>query len=211
MDAGLGLVIAFAVVVAATIVFCGLAVRAASRRAVLPFVVVVGAWLVALPVLAGCGVFDQLPMLVAGAPVLAVIVLAQLVPVTRRFCDRLPLPMLTYLQVVRAGVELCLFGLAMNHLLPIGLTFAGTNFDIVIGFTAPVFGNLAFPGGRPARGPLLIWNLIGLALLARIVGQAVVAQPHAMLEWPWIWLAGFVVPVVAGAHVITLRRLIPNR
>ncbi|HEY6037325.1 MAG TPA: hypothetical protein VIV58_23755 [Kofleriaceae bacterium] len=207
MAAGLALVIVFLLVVAATLGFATYAVRAASPRAVTPFVVAMCAWLVAVAVLASRGTFEQLPLPAAGAPLLVAIVIAQLVPASRRFCDRLPLPVLTYLHVVRAGVELCLFGLAMGHLLSSELTFAGSNFDIVIGFTAPVFGNLAFPAGRPARGPLAIWNLVALGFLVHIVARVAIAQPHVILTWPWVWLPGFVVPVVAGAHLITLRRL----
>ncbi|HET9989771.1 MAG TPA: hypothetical protein VFQ65_14665 [Kofleriaceae bacterium] len=210
-DAGLGLVIGFVLVVVATLAFVGSAVRSASPRAVVPIVLAACAWLGVLAVLALRGVFDHLPPPAAGAPLLVVIVVAQLVPAGRRFCDRLPLVTLTYLHLVRAGVEFCLFGLAMDHLLPTEMTFAGSNFDIAVGFTAPVFGNLGFPGGAPARGPLVIWNLIALGLLAHVVGQAALAHPHVILEWPWIWLPGFVVPIVAGAHLITLRRLISKR
>jgi hypothetical protein len=211
MDAGLGLVIAFALVVGATLAFAASAVRAASPRAFTPFIVATVVWLGVLAVLASRGMFDDLPPPVAGVPVFAVIVVAQIVPSGRRFCDRLPLVTLTYLHLVRAGVEFCLFGLAMDHMLPVELTFAGGNFDIAVGFTAPLFGNLGFPGGRPARGPLIIWNLVALGFLVHIVGQVVGVHPHVIFEWPWIWLPGFVVPIVAGAHVITLRRLIaPN-
>ena len=211
MDAGLGLVIGFALVVAATLAFVASAVRAASPRAVVPVVVAACVWLGALTVLAWRGTFDHLPPPAAGVPLLALIVVAQLVPATRRFCDRLPLATLTYLHLVRAGVEFCLFGLAMDHLVPSEMTFAGRNFDIAIAFTAPLFGNLGFPDGRPARGPLIIWNLIALGMLGHVVGQAMLAQPHALATWPWVWLPGFIVPIVAGAHVISLRRLISNR
>ena len=207
MAAGLPLVIGFLLVVVATLGFAVYAVRAASPRAVVPFVVVICAWLAVLAVLASRGVFERLPVPAAGAPLLVAIVVAQLVPATRRFCDRLPLPALTYLHVVRAGVEFCLFGLAMAHLLSSELTFSGSNFDIVIGFTAPLFGNLAFPAGRPARGPLAIWNLIALGFLVHIVVRVASAQPPVIFTWPWVWLPGFIVPVVAGAHLITLRRL----
>ncbi|MEP6866520.1 MAG: hypothetical protein ABJE66_38240 [Deltaproteobacteria bacterium] len=211
MDAGIPLVVGFVLVVVATLGFAASAVRAASPRARAPFLVVACAWLGVLALLAWRGVFDQLPPPAAGVPLLTLIILAQIVPGARRFCDRLPIPTLTYLHVVRSGVEFCLFGLAMAHLLSSDLTFAGSNYDIVVGFTAPMFGNLAFPGGRPARGPLIIWNLVALGFLVHVVAQVASAQPHVILTWPWIWLPGFVVPIVAGAHLITLRRLIAQK
>jgi len=207
MDAGLALVIGFLLVVAATLGFLVHAVRKVSPRAVMPFLAFVAVWLAVLAVLASRGVFEELPVPAAGAPLLLLIVIAQVVPASRRFCDQLPLPTLTYLHVIRSGVEFCLFGLAMSHLISSALTFSGSNFDIVIGFTAPLFGNLAFPGGRPARGPLAIWNLVALGFLVHIVAQVAIAQPHVIFTWPWIWLPGFIVPMIAGAHLITLRRL----
>lgn len=209
-DASLGLVIGFVLVVLATLAFVIVAVRVANRRAVIPVAAAACAWLAVTAILAARGAYDHAPVpgpLAAGGPVLAATLIALIVPASRRVLAELPLQTLTYLHVVRAGVEFVLFGLAIDHQLPLELTFAGRNFDIAVGFTAPVIATLAFGGGRPARGPLIVWNLISLGLLVHIVGAAVASHSHVVLEWPFIWLPGFIVPVVASAHLVTLWRL----
>lgn len=209
-DASFGLVIGFVLVVAATLGFVIVAVRAANRRAVVPVCAALIAWLAVTAIMAARGAYDRAPVpgpLAAGGPLLVATVILMIVPASRRVLDQLPLKTLTWLHVVRAGVEFVLFGLAVDHLVPLDLTFAGHNFDIAVGFTAPIFGALAFAGGRPAKGPLIIWNVISLGLLVHIVGAAVSSQTHVVLEWPFVWLPGFVVPIVASAHVVTLWRL----
>lgn len=210
-DASLGLVIGFVLVVLATLAFVIAAVRVANRRAVVPIVAALVAWLAVTAVMASRAAYDHAPVpgpLAAGGPILAATVIALLVPAGRRFFAGLPLPTLTYLHTVRAGVEFVLFGLAVDHLLPLDLTFAGRNFDIAVGFTAPVLAALAFAGGQPAKRALVIWNVIALGLLVHIVGAAISSHTHVVLEWPFIWLPGFIVPIVASAHVVTLWRLL---
>ncbi len=219
-NAGIGTVVGFIVVVLATF---GFAYKAIGKPILLAIV-----WLALLSALALQGFFTdttaQPPhLLIAAAGPLLAIVLTFATPAGRRFIDRLDLQMLTYLSVVRAGVELVLFGLAMDHLVPKDMTFIGTNFDILSGFSAPVMGALAFAGGKPARGPLLIWNAITFGLLIHVVVVAMLSAPTpfqqlnfdrpnvAILEWPFIWLPGFVVPMVLFAHLVAFRRLLKRR
>ncbi|HEY0250826.1 MAG TPA: hypothetical protein VGC41_04835 [Kofleriaceae bacterium] len=220
-DAGYGLVVGFVLVVAATLWFAQRAVAQASSRARGPFLIGACAWLAILAALALRGFFQDPhgPRLAVaiGPPVVATILM---LIVAKRFVAALPLKTLTYLHLVRAGVEFCLFGLAMDKLIPDEMSFAGRNFDIIIGFTAPLFGNLAFLGPVPAKKPLIIWNLIALAMLMHIVVVAVLSAPGplqhwnfdrpnlAILTWPFVWLPGFVVPVVLASHLVSLRRLI---
>ncbi|MEO8841179.1 MAG: hypothetical protein ABI591_03325 [Kofleriaceae bacterium] len=223
--AGLGLVIGFALVVAATLWFATRAVGAASPRAKLPFLLGALAWLAILGVLADRGFFLETtaspPHLIVavGPPLLAILVMFV---AGRRFVERLPLQTLTYLHLVRAGVGFVLFGLAMSKLVPIDMTFAGHNFDIAIGFTAPVLGNLAFLEPTPARKPLLVWNVIALGFLVYVVVVAVLSAPLpfqqfnfdrpniAILQFPFVWLPGFVVPIVLASHLVAFRRLLPR-
>ncbi|MFT3695542.1 MAG: hypothetical protein QM831_20570 [Kofleriaceae bacterium] len=212
--AGIGLVVGFCLVVIATLWFAQRAVAVAAPKARWPFVIGACAWLAVTAVL-----HDRLPV-VAVPPVVAIVVMMLF---ARRFTAALPLQTLTYLHLVRAGVEFVLFGLAMDKLIPKEMSFAGRNFDIIIGFTAPLFGNLAFLGKTPARGPLIIWNLIALAFLVHIVVVAVLSAPTplqqwnfdrpnlAVLTWPFVWLPGFIVPVVLASHLVSLKQLIAQR
>lgn len=221
-DAGIALQIGFALVVATTVGFATIAVGRAAPRAKLPFLIASIAWLAVLGVLAARGFFEDTtttpPHLIVavGPPIVAIVVMFA---IGRRFVEALPLQTLTYLHLVRAGVELVLFGLAMSRLVPTDMTFAGHNFDIVVGFTAPVLGNLAFSAGVPAKRPLLVWNLIGLAFLVHIVVVAVLSAPLpfqqfnfdrpnvAILQFPFVWLPGYIVPIVLASHLVAFRRL----
>ncbi len=221
-SAGIGTVVGFVVVVAATLGFA----NAAIKKRWFP-VAVVG-WLALLCALAQHGFFEQTAatpphlLLAIAVPMLA-IVGTFATPAGRRFVDALPLQMLTYLSVVRFGVELALFGLAMDHLVPKDMTFIGSNFDIISGFSAPIMGALAFAGGKPARGPLLVWNVVAFALLVHVVIVAVLSAPLpfqqlnfdrpnvAILDWPFIWLPGFIVPMVLFAHLVAFRQLLKRR
>ncbi|CAN5633301.1 hypothetical protein BH11MYX1_BH11MYX1_03030 [soil metagenome] len=217
-SAGIGTVVGFVVVVAATLGFA----HAAIKKPV--FVIAAGVWLALLAVLALRGFFrDTTTMpphfaLALAVPMVA-IVATFVTPGGSRFIDALPLQMLTYLSVVRFGVELVLFGLAMDHLVPKDMTFIGHNFDIISGFSAPIMGALAFGGGKPARGPLLVWNMIAFALLVHVVVVAVLSAPLpfqqfnfdrpnvAVLDWPFVWLPGFVVPMALFCHLVAFRQL----
>jgi hypothetical protein len=221
-DAGIVLQIGFALVVATTVGFATYAVGRAAPRAKWAFTIGSIAWLAVLGVLGARGFFEDtaaMPphLLVAvGPPMVAIVVMFA---IGRRFVDALPLQTLTYLHTVRAGVELALFGLAMSKLVPTDMTFAGHNFDIAIGFTAPVLGNLAFTAGVPAKRPLLVWNLIAFVFLVHIVVVAVLSAPLpfqqfnfdrpnvAILQFPFVWLPGYIVPIVLASHLVALRRL----
>jgi hypothetical protein len=221
-SAGIGTIVGFVIVVAATLGFAHAAIKRPA------FVIGASVWLALLAVLALRGFFRETTarpahFLLALAVPMAAIVATFVTPAGRRLIDGLPLQMLTYLSVVRFGVELVLFGLAMDHLVPKDMTFIGHNFDIVSGFSAPIMGALAFGGGKPARGPLLVWNVITFALLIHVVVVAVLSAPLpfqqfnferpnvAVLDWPFVWLPGFVVPLVLFCHLAAFRQLLKRR
>lgn len=137
----------------------------------------------------------------------------------RRFIDSLPLIHLTYLNIVRVPVELVLFWLFLNKVVPELMTFEGRNFDIIAGVTAPV---IVFFGLRRKnnRKILLVWNFICLALLLNIVVNAFLSTPSpiqkfafeqpnvAILNFPFSWLPTFIVPVVLFGHLTSIRQLL---
>ena len=153
-----------------------------------------------------------------GPPLL--LLLSRLVTVRgRAFLASLRLDMLTLLHVVRLPVELGLYGLSLHGAVPRIMTFAGGNWDILMGLSAPLMYWLV-RHRRLGRWPLLAWNILGLGLLAHIVVVAVLsapspvqrlafAQPNvALLHFPFGWLPAVLVPLVLLAHVAALRQLL---
>ena len=121
-------------------------------------------------------------------------------------------------QVFRAPVEWVLFALHRDGVVPVQMSFAGWNFDVLTGVSAPLVAWLAV-SGRIGRRGLLAWNCAGLVLLANIVGIAVLSTPTPLrlfwnepantfvAGWPWIWLPGFLVPAALLGHLVSLRKL----
>ncbi|MBL7767013.1 MAG: hypothetical protein JNJ58_13005 [Chitinophagaceae bacterium] len=136
----------------------------------------------------------------------------------RKFIDQISLLHLTILHVVRIPVELVLFGLYLHQAVPELMTFEGRNFDILAGLSAPFITWIVFSNSQPNRKLLLIWNLIGLALLLNIVIHAFLSAPFplqqlafdqpniAILYFPFVWLPTVIVPLVLFGHLVAIRR-----
>jgi len=100
------------------------------------------------------------------------------------------------------------------------MTFAGRNFDILSGITAPVIYFSCFSGSAVSnKRLLLIWNFISLLLLLNIVINAILSLPFpfqqfafdqpniAVLYFPFTWLPCFIVMVVLFSHLTAISRL----
>ena len=138
----------------------------------------------------------------------------------RRFIDSLPLKNLTYLNIVRIPVEIVLFWLFLNKVLPELMTFDGRNFDIIAGIRAPIVAYFGLSKTKLNRKTILLWNFICLGLLVNIVVNALFSAPSpiqkfafdqpniAILNFPFSWLPTFIVPTVLFGHLVSIRQLI---
>ncbi len=164
--------------------------------------------------------FSTVPPRFVLAPAPSVLAVLFIVFFKPAWLGALSLKRLTWLHVVRVFVELVLLGLYYDKQVPRQMTFAGTNFDILAGLTAPVVAWTCFRGGKPKKTPLIIWNVICLGLLVNIVVTAALSTPTplqqlnfsmpnvAIAYFPFVWLPAFVVPAVLFAHLATLRVLL---
>ncbi|MGI9544913.1 MAG: hypothetical protein ACR2MX_16750 [Cyclobacteriaceae bacterium] len=134
----------------------------------------------------------------------------------------IPPPWLIYMQTFRVGVELMIWLLFIQNLLPIQMTFEGRNWDILVGLTAPLFGYYCFVKKRWSKAVAIIWNIAGLVLLANIVTIALLSMPTParvfmnepantiVAEFPYIWLPGILVAIAYIFHILSLRQLTKN-
>ena len=95
--------------------------------------------------------------------------------------------------------------------------------DIFSGITAPFIYYFGFVRRKLPVGLLLAWNILCFSILCFTVVNGVLAAPTpfqqfafdqpniAVLYFPYVWLAGIVVPLVLCAHLVTIRRLILAR
>ncbi len=85
---------------------------------------------------------------------------------------RTNLLLLTAVHIVRISVELILYGLYLREKIPVGMTYAGWNFDIVVGISAIpllIYWFWKSPNPTLLRG----WNYFGLAMLSIIIVTAI--------------------------------------
>lgn len=130
--------------------------------------------------------------------------------------------LLTILHVIRIPVELVLYFLFVNGVIPELMTFSGRNFDILAGITAPMVYYYGFIKKTMTRRFILIWNVLCLGLLVSIIVNALLSAPLpfqrfafeqpniAVLYFPFIWLPAFVVPVVLFSHLVMIFKLLKN-
>lgn len=121
-------------------------------------------------------------------------------------------------QVFRVPLELLLHRLHGEGVVPVQMTFAGSNFDIVSGILGAVVGAWALVA-RPPRTAILATNLIGLALLVTIVTIAVLSMPTPLRRfqdgppavfvtgWPFVWLPAVLVQAAWFGHLLVFRKL----
>ena len=135
----------------------------------------------------------------------------------------IPPQWLIYIQSFRVIVEVLLWILFIDHLLPVQMTFEGQNWDILVGITAPVIGYLCFHGGRYRRNVAIIWNVSGLLLLLNIVVIAILSMPTParvftnepantiIAIFPFVFLPGILVPVAYTMHIFSLKQLLASK
>lgn len=184
-------------------------------------------WMIALAAASLYGFFEKtntIPPRLFLAPAIPMITIALLFisKAGRNFIGQLDLKLLTLLHLVRIPVEICLYFLFIHKMVPEIMTFEGSNFDVISGISAPFAALIFFKKGRLKRWGLLLWNMACLALLANIVLIAALSVPTplqqfgfeqpnlAIIQFPYIWLPGIVVPIVLFSHLASIYLILKN-
>jgi hypothetical protein len=201
-------------------------INAVKNKATAAVVLVI--WLAVTGILSFKQVFQDtsaIPprLMIVLAPAILFIVLLLVTKSGRRFTDSIDLKKLTLVHIIRVPVEITLFMLYGHKLIPELMTFAGRNFDILSGITAPIMYFICFRNSQlKNRRLLLVWNFICLGLLLNIVINALLAAPFpfqqfafdqpniAILYFPFTWLPCFIVMIVLYSHLAAIRQLIRN-
>jgi hypothetical protein len=199
--------------------------RAGGRPLIAPALALL--WLGVSALLAVSGYllkFDQRPppfLLFAGGYVLATAVLA-FSPIGARLVNGVDIRWLVGFQAFRFPLELLLHRLYEEGFIPVQMTYAGRNFDIITGILAIVIFVWA-TAGEPPRWVIWAFNLIGLALLINIVTIAILSAPTPLRRFwnepantfvaylPFVWLPGFLVQAAWFGHLLVFRWLRQSR
>lgn len=124
----------------------------------------------------------------------------------------------TFLHTVRLPIEIILFKLYLNKLIPQLMTFEGRNFDIVIGITAPIVGYL-YLKKRISKIKLIAWNIIGIFFVCFILINGILSselpfqqfafdQPNRAVNFfPFTLLPAVIIPIVIWTHITDIIKL----
>lgn len=140
---------------------------------------------------------------------------------SRAFLNEMPITTLTYLHIIRVPVEMVFWWLAISEVIPIDMTFEGSNLDIISGISAPFAAVFMVGGKNKNRIGAIIWNVIAIGLLFNMIYLAIGYTPYfyeasfggeatnvAIFYFPYILLPLFVVPVVLFSHLVCINQLI---
>ena len=210
----------------AGIVVRGYAVAAARDGAGHPIRLGIGitVWMALVALLGLAGVLHNAD---ARPPPLALLlgtgfVLATVVACSRvglRLARQLSIAAIVGVQAFRLPLELVLHRAATEGVMPVQMSFGGSNFDIVSGISAIVVATLAARGAAPRW---LLWGfwLVSSVLLAVIVGIAIASTPafaafgrsperlNTWIGWfPFTWLPCVLVPVALLGQIVLFRKL----
>jgi hypothetical protein len=200
---------------------CGESPAGARLRAVTVGLIGAG-WMAATWVLAASGAllrFDQTPPPFVAVPVAIVglgIWLARS-SAGGMLARAVPLWALVGVQSFRLPLELMMDHAAAQGVMPVQMSFAGYNFDILTGMTAAMLAiTMAM---RPVPWWVVFtWNVGGLVLLANIVVIAVISTPTIgafgpdrynvwVMTTPYVWLPAVMVLAAWAGHLLVFRAL----
>lgn len=214
-------------VVAAIIGVVGATAQPSQRfRSTLRAVVASFVWLAVPGVLAARGVLLNFEHRPPPAVVMLVVLTVATTGISfstlgKRIAIGIPLWALVAAQGFRFPLELVMHRAAVEGAMPVQMSFAGSNYDIVTGVTAIVLG-AALYFRRVSLTWVIAWNVVGFALLINIVTIALLSMPLVQhwgpeqvntfaLRFPYVWLPAILVQAALMGHLLILRRLVRDR
>lgn len=124
------------------------------------------------------------------------------------------------IQFFRFFVEILLWFLFLDDVLPKRMTFEGYNWDILAGITGPVFAYICFGNQQHKKWLAIVWNIVGLILLINIVSIALMTMPTPFQvfqedntivgHFPIVLLPTILVPIAYYMHILSLRQLLKS-
>ncbi len=121
-------------------------------------------------------------------------------------------------QFFRVPVAVFLRGMYQAGQVPVQMTYAGINFDIFVGLTAPAMAWLVWRG-KVGSYAIWVWNALGLMLLAEAIVIAALSMPTEFRVFtnepdstfatyaPYVWLPTVLAPAALLGHLLVLRWL----
>src|SRR4030095_2027306 len=134
----------------------------------------------------------------------------------------IPSPWLVYVQSFRVLVEVFLWLMFLQNIIPKQMTFEGINYDMLTGLSAPLIAYFALSEKKWPRIVTILWNFAGLLLVANITIVAILSLPGPMRQFfnepsntivayfPFVWIPGVIVPFAFLMHILSIKQIIRN-
>jgi hypothetical protein len=202
----------------------GLEPRPVTRQTIIA-ALLAALWIAATGIAAARGVLHMWGPPTMGPVLVGMLVIAigvALSPLGGRIVAQIGIAALVGFQGFRVLVELLLHRAYVEGLMPVQMSWSGRNFDVVSGATAILLGAW-LATGRRSRAAVLAWNVLGVVLLANIVGVALLSAPTPFRVFmnepantfitrvPWVWLPAVMVLAAVMGHALVFRWLATRR
>lgn len=134
----------------------------------------------------------------------------------------IPSSWLLYIQSFRILMEVLLWLMILNNLIPVQMSFEGLNYDILAGLSAPIIGYYALAVQKWPRISALLWNFAGFLLVTNITLISILSTPVPFRQFmnepantivsffPFVWIPAFIVPFAFLMHVLSIKQIIRN-
>ena len=138
----------------------------------------------------------------------------------KRWIHKIPQHWIIYYQTFRVFVEtLFVLSVAEGILHPL-VTIEGYNVDMIFAFSAPIIAFLVYTKKKLSGKTVLYWNYLGLTVIGSIIflfmtsiykpelwGSKHPMLPMEMLTYPYVLIAGFMMPVAVFLHILSIVQL----
>lgn len=197
-----------------------------QRRIGQQFILGVLGWAILVGFLAGIQFFAEFSaipprfFIVLLFPLLTVLGLTIFSSNLTEILRHVPSSHLVYIQSFRIVVELLIWLLFLQDLLPIQMTFEGYNFDVLTGLTAPIIAYFCLVKKQWPKWVVITWNFAGLILVFTIVTISVFSFPtpfryfmnepanKIVAQFPFVWLPAILVTIAYSMHFLSLKQLL---
>lgn len=142
----------------------------------------------------------------------------------KKWIKSIPEHWIVYFQSFRILVEILFVFTVAKGILNTEVSIEGYNFDMVFAFTAPIIAYLVYHKKVLSKNVVLVWNYIGLAVLASVIfvflssiynpqifGSEQPLLPLESMNYPYVLIAGFLMPVAVFLHVLSIIQLKKNK
>ncbi len=138
----------------------------------------------------------------------------------KKWIQSIPEHWIIYFQSFRILVETLFVFTVAKGILHYQVTIEGYNYDMIFAFTAPIVAFLVYNKKFFSRKLILLWNYLGLMVITSIIflfmtsiyfpeiyGSEIPLLPLEALSYPYVLIAGFLMPTAVFLHILSIIQI----